>query len=92
MKVIRWNEKKNQLLKIQKGISFDEIVEKIEKREILGRKKHPNELKYPNQYIFLFGIEGYVYYVPYIENDNEIFLKTIIPSRKYTKEYRRNNG
>ena len=88
MKPIKWNEEKNQLLKLQRGISFDDILEKIEKKEILGRKKHPNSEKYPNQYILLFEIKQYIYYVPYVEDDEMIFLKTIIPSRKYTKKYR----
>jgi uncharacterized DUF497 family protein len=89
MKIIKWNESKNQLLKMQRGICFEDILEKIEKKEILGRKKHPNSNKYPNQMIFIFEIDEYIYYVPYVEDDKEIFLKTIIPSRKLTKEYRR---
>ncbi|MEA1911142.1 MAG: toxin, partial [Spirochaetota bacterium] len=47
----------------------------------------PNKNKYPNQQIFIIKIDSYIYYVPYIESDNEIFLKTIIPSRKLTKQY-----
>jgi hypothetical protein len=89
MKIIKWNESKNQFLKMQRGICFEDILEKIEKKEILGRKKHPNSNKYPNQMIFIFEIDEYIYYVPYVEDDKEIFLKTIIPSRKLTKEYRR---
>jgi uncharacterized DUF497 family protein len=89
MKIIKWNESKNQFLKMKRGICFEDILEKIEKREILGRKKHPNSNKYPNQMIFIFEIDEYIYYVPYVEDDKEIFLKTIIPSRKLTKEYRR---
>jgi len=89
MKTIRWNENKNQLLKIQRNISFEDILEKIEKKEVLGRKKHPNSEKYPNQMIFIFEINEYIYYVPYVEDESMIFLKTIIPSRKLTKEYRK---
>jgi uncharacterized DUF497 family protein len=89
MKIIKWNESKNQFLKMKRGICFEDILEKIEKKEILGRKKHPNSNKYPNQMIFIFEIDEYIYYVPYVEDDKEIFLKTIIPSRKLTKEYRR---
>jgi len=76
-------------LQMQRGISFEDILEKILKKEILGRKKHPNPKKYPHQMIFIFEINAYVYYVPYVEDDEKIFLKTIIPSRKMTKIYRR---
>ena len=85
MKNIEWDENKNQLLKMQRGICFDDILQKIEKKEILGRKKHPNQM------IFIFEIDEYIYYVPYVEDDEKIFLKTIIPSRKLTKQYRKKN-
>ena len=88
MKVIEWSEEKNQLLKITRGISFEDILEKIEKKEILAIKRHPNYKKYPNQKIFIFKIKNYIYYVPYVEDEEKIFLKTIIPSRKLTKEYK----
>lgn len=85
-KLITWNEEKNQLLKMQRGISFDQILEKIETGNIVGRKVHPNKTKYPNQQIFIIQIDEYIYYVPFIETNDELFLKTIIPSRKLTKE------
>ncbi len=86
-KLIRWNEEKNQLLKIQRGVGFEDILEIIEDEKILGRKKHQNQEKYPNQQIFVVRIKKYIYYVPFVENNKEIFLKTIIPSRKLTIEY-----
>jgi uncharacterized DUF497 family protein len=89
MKTIEWNEEKNQLLKLQRGISFEDILEKIEKKEILALKRHPNRDKYPHQMIFIFEINEYIYYVPFVEDEDKIFLKTIIPSRKLTKEYKR---
>jgi len=88
MKKIEWNEEKNQLLKLTRDICFDDIFEKIEKQEILDRKKHPNSSKYPNKMIFVFEIKNYIYYVPYVEDEKKIFLKTIIPSRKLKKEYK----
>lgn len=88
MKPIRWNEEKNQLLILQRGLSFEMVVEKLEKGEILARKKHPDLKRYPHQFIFVMELEGYVCYVPFIENDEEIFLKTIIPSRKLNKAYK----
>lgn len=87
MKTIVWNEEKNQLLKLQRNISFDDILEKIKLGEIIARKTHPNTKKYPNQQIFIFAINDYICYVPFVENETEIFLKTIIFSRKLNKEY-----
>lgn len=86
-KLIKWNEEKSQLLKMQRGIGFEQILNKIESGEILGRKIHPNREKYPNQQIFIIEIDNYICYVPFVENGDEIFFKTIIPSRKLTKQY-----
>lgn len=80
-RLIKWNEEKNQFLIMQRGIGFERILDKIESGEILGRKIHPN------QQIFIIAIDSYIYYVPFVENSDEIFLKTIIPSRKLTKQY-----
>lgn len=85
-KVIRWDEEKNQLLQLQRDVGFEQVLEKIANGEIIGRRLHPNTDKYPNQQIFLLEINGYIWYVPFVETDEEIFLKTIIPSRKLTKE------
>lgn len=90
-KPIRWDEEKNQLLLLQRNISFEQIVDKIVDGDILDRKTHPNTLMYPHQQILVFDIDGYVYYVPFVENEDEIFLKSIIPSRKLTKTYRNNH-
>lgn len=86
MKKITWNEQKNQILQIQRGICFEQILEKIESNEILDRRVHPNVDKYPHQEIFIFEIDDYICYVPFVENDTEVFLKTIIFSRKLNKE------
>jgi len=85
-KVIRWNEEKNQLLQIQRGVSFEMVLDIIEAKKILSRRIHPNQEKQPNQEIFVMEINGYICYVPFVENEEEIFLKTIIPSRKLNKE------
>ena len=87
-KVIRWNEEKNQLLLLQRGLSFEMVLEKLENGEILGIEPHPNKEKYPNQRIFILEIAEYICYVPFVENSEEIFLKTIIPSRKLNKKYK----
>jgi uncharacterized DUF497 family protein len=86
-KIIRWDEEKNQLLQLQRGVSFEEVLDKIESKEVIDRLMHPNKDKYPNQQIFVVEINDYIYYVPFVEDDKEIFLKTIIPSRKLAKEY-----
>ena len=87
-KVIRWNEEKNQLLQIQRKLSFEMVLEKIENQDILSRRSHPDTKRYPHQFIFVLELEGYICYVPFVENDEEIFLKTIIPSRKLNKEFK----
>ncbi|MDX9796661.1 MAG: toxin [Arcobacteraceae bacterium] len=86
-KPIRWNEEKNQLLILQRGLSFEAVLEKLERGEIIAKKTHPNKEKYPNQEIFVLKLDGYICYVPFVENEQEIFLKSIIPSRKFNKEY-----
>lgn len=89
IKNIRWNLEKNELLKKERSVSFEDVILSIEAGGLLDNFQHPNEEKYPNQKIFviLIQIKNYVYLVPYVENDVEIFLKTIIPSRKMTKKY-----
>jgi len=87
MKQIRWSEEKNQLLLLQRGLSFEMVLDKIEAGDILAKREHPNKERYPTQYIFVLELEGYICYVPFIEGDSEIFLKTIIPSRKLRKEF-----
>ena len=87
MKEIKWNEEKNQLLQIARGLSFEMVLEKLEKEEIIDIKNHPNKSKYPNQKIFILRLNNYLCYVPFVENEKELFLKTIIPSRKLKKEY-----
>ncbi|XDD54784.1 toxin [Leptospira sp. WS4.C2] len=87
MKNYRWDLQKDEILRIERGISFELILFQIENGFILDIIKHPNEEKYPNQSIFIIEIESYAYLVPFIENKNEIFLKTIIPSRKATRNY-----
>ena len=88
MKPINWNEEKNQLLIIQRKISFEMVLEKMENQEILAKRSHPDKQKYPYQFIFVVELRGYICYVPFVENDEEIFLKTIIPSRKLKKEFK----
>ncbi len=83
-----WGIEKNELLKKTRGISFEMVLEEIVKGRVLEDRPHPNKEKYPNQSIFVIKLEGYCYLVPYVESQNSIFLKTIIPSRKMMKKYK----
>ncbi len=87
MKYFLWNEEKNDLLKLERQVSFEDVVFYIEKGFLLDVLEHPKREKYKGQKIFVVQIDEYVYLVPFIENEYEIFLKTIIPSRKATKKY-----
>ena len=87
MKYFDWNEEKNEVLKKFRNISFEIIVIQIEMGGLLDILEHPNKKKYKNQRIFVVEHENYAYLVPFIEEEDKIFLKTIIPSRKATKRY-----
>jgi len=87
MKHYAWNPDKNEELKSRGGISFEEIVFHIQRGDEVDILEHPNQAKYPGQKISVVIVEQYAYLVPYMEAEEEIFLKTIIPSRKATKIY-----
>ncbi len=87
MKPFNWNEDKNITLKRERGISFEEILEAISGDGLLDIVEHHNQARYPNQRIFIVRVNNYVYVVPFVESDRNIFLKTIIPSRKMKKKY-----
>ena len=82
-----WNSEKNTQLIRERGISFERVIFHIERDEILDIVKHPNPSKYPNQRMFILDIGNYAYLVPFVETETEIFLKTIILSRKATRKY-----
>ena len=84
-----WNDEKNEFLKSTRGVSFEEVVFHIQNGDVLDVLKHPSVDRYPKQNIIVLNIEGYVYLVPYVKERGVRFLKTIIPSRKATKEYLR---
>ena len=87
MKTFTWNDEKNALLKTERKVSFEEIVLYIEMGCLLDVLEHPNQERYKGQKVFVVQIDDYVYLVPFIETENEVFMKTIIPSRKATKMY-----
>ncbi len=87
MKQISWNNEKNAKLRRERGIGFEDVLFQINIGEVVDIVDNPNKRKYPNQRVFILEINEYVYYVPFVEDENEVFLKTIIPSRKLKKEY-----
>jgi uncharacterized DUF497 family protein len=80
-----WSEEKNEILKKERGVSFEMVLEALADECLLADMPHPNREKYPHQSILVVRIEGYCYVVPYVEAGEKIFLKTIIPSRKMQK-------
>lgn len=87
VKYFDWSEQKNAQLQRERDIAFEDIVIAIESGGLLDVLEHPNKKKYPKQKILIVNIDKYAYIVPFIEDKEKIFLKTIIPSRKATKKY-----
>ncbi len=87
MKRFNWNSDKNRKLIQERGISFEDVVFYLLQGEVLDDLEHPNTEKYSGQRIFVLNIDEYIHLVPYVESEDEIFLKTIIPSRKATRDY-----
>jgi len=87
VKPFRWSPEKNQELAIERGVSFEVIVVAIESGGLLDILAHPNQAKYPRQRILVVSVDGYACLVPFVEDDDYFFLKTIIPSRKATRQY-----
>jgi len=84
---MNWNTEKSLKLKELRGICFEDVVYYIEKGDVLGDYGHPHQKRYSGQRIMVIGVDNYAYLVPYVEDEEEIFLKTIIPSRKATEIY-----
>ena len=87
VKRFNWNPDKNEQLRAERGISFEEILFHIENGDILDILKHPDQERYGRQRIFVVEVDEYAHLVPFVEDEKEVFLKTIIPSRKATKKY-----
>jgi len=85
--MFEWNTEKNARLAVERGITFEEIAQKIESGAAVIETDHPNKKKYPNQKILIVDVEGYAYLVPCVVTKQGYFLKTIIPSRKATKKF-----
>ncbi len=90
MTIYRWSDDKNREVEATRSVTFAQIVTAIESGGVLNDHPHPNREKYPNQWMMVVAYKGYAYLVPYvIEDEDRVFLKTIIPSRKATRDYLR---
>ena len=87
MKPIRWSAEKSLSLKAERGVSFEEVLSAISQDGLLSVMEHPNRAKYGHQKMLVVRIREYAYLVPYVESEHEIFLKSIIPSRKATRDF-----
>jgi len=87
VKHFSWDVEKNERLKAERAISFEEIVFHIERGDVLDILAHPNQDRYGGQRIFVVNVGGCAYLIPFVETENEVVLKTIIPSRKATRKY-----
>ena len=87
MKYFDWNQEKNEQLMVRRDVSFEDVIIALDEGQIVNIIKHPNQVKYPRQKIFIININEYCYLVPFVETEDKIFLKTIIPDRKATKKY-----
>jgi len=87
VKLFDWNLGKNEELKAQRKVSFEDIVFSISRDGLMDILEHPHQQRYPAQRIFIVNVDDYAYIVPFIEDEKTIFLKTIIPSRKMTRKY-----
>ncbi len=87
MKYFDWNESKNDRLRAERDICFEDILTAIDAGKVLDDVEHPNALRYAAQRVLIVAINEYAYFVPYIEDEVKIFFKTITPSRKATKRY-----
>lgn len=84
-----WNPEKNEWLKKERNISFEQVIFHLSQGDVWRVADHPDQINYPGQKIYFVNIDGYIYLVPYVLEKEYIFLKTIVPGRKATKQYRK---
>ena len=87
MPLFDWNDEKNEWLKRERGVTFEDVIFHLTHDGLLDTIEHPNKEQYSGQRLFIINVDGYAYVVPFVEDDDVIFLKTIVPSRKMTKRY-----
>ena len=84
--IFNWDEEKNKILKKTRNISFEQVIIDIENGNILDVLENPNK-EYKNQLMIIINHNNYAFAIPAVKRENEYFLKTIFPSRKYTRKY-----
>ena len=89
MKRVEWNLEKDEWIKQKRGIGFNDVIKAIQEGGLLDLRDHPNQIEYSGQMEFVVLIGDYVYVVPFVEDDEKLFLKTVFPSRKERKRYLR---
>lgn len=87
MALFDWNDEKNEWLRRERGVTFEDVVFHLTHDGLLDTIEHPNQKRYPGQRLFIINVEGYACIVPFVEDNDVIFLKSIMPSRKMTKLY-----
>lgn len=87
MKPFRWSAEKNDLLRRERGVCFEDVTVAVEAGALLEVVPHPNPRRYPRQRVMVVAVAGYACLVPFVEEDDHYFLKTIIPSRKATRDF-----
>jgi len=87
VRTFAWNAAKDAKLRAERGVGFAEIAFEIADGNLLGVFDHPNQARYPGQRVFVVRHADYAYLVPYVEDEQWTFLKTIVPSRKATRRY-----
>jgi hypothetical protein len=87
MKPFRWNADKNEALRGSRGVTFEQVVVAIESGGLLDVLAHPSQQRYGHQRMLVVAIDGYAYLVPVVEGDDHLFMKTVVPSRKATRDY-----
>ena len=92
MKRHDWSEEKNQPLQQERDITIEDVLFQIESGSLIGIIPHPNQEDYSHQKVYIVNIDDYIYLVPFVEDDEKVYMKTIIPSRKATKKYLKERG
>jgi hypothetical protein len=92
VKIFAWNIEKNKVLKAERQVCFEDIIIAIELGFLLDVLEHPDQEKYKGQKNFIVQVDEYAYLVPFVENESEVFLKTVIPSRKATRKCLKGNS
>ena len=92
MTPFRWSAEKNEALRAERGLTFEAVVVAVESGGLLDVLSHPNAARYPRQRVLVVELDGYVHLVPFVEEKEHFFLKTVIPSRKTTRDYLKPGG